>query len=389
MVTKVVPMDVRLKIAVASPDLNVAAFCREHGVSRETYYFWKKRYAAEGLEGLEMRSRAPKTSPRRVSAKVEEMIVELREELDKKGVDSGASTIQYHLGKRKCRAVPSVATVWRVLKRRGYVTAQPAKRPKSSYRRFEASAPNELWQADTTDWTIATGVVKILSFLDDHSRVALRVKALASATSEATWETFCEAAEEWGLPLGQLTDNGLNFSGRLRGFEVHFETQLRQAGVVPRTSRPYHPQTCGKVERFQQTLKKWLRRRPMAKNLTQLQAQIDEFMAYYNHVRPHRGIGRVTPVERWKASTPAINLGVALPSPAQHITAVVAANGVVSAGPHRRRAGVGVRYAGCTARVDFDDTHLAVFIDHKLVRAILIDPTQSYQAQKPRRSSAA
>ncbi len=389
MVRKVVAMDVRLKIGVASEQLNVAAFCRQQGISRETFYFWKRRYQQLGLAGLEVRSRAPKTSPRRINAQTEAEIVKIREELEGLGVDAGASTIQWQLWDRKWPTVPSEATIWRVLRRQGLVTPQPQKRPKSSYRRFEASAPNELWQADTTDWVMGTGVVKIMSFIDDHSRVALRVKALRSATSEATWETFCEAAEQWGLPLGQLTDNGLNFSGRLRGFEVYFEQQLRDAGVLPRTSRPYHPQTCGKVERFQQTLKKWLRHRPLARNLNQLQAQIDEFVAYYNHKRPHRGIGRVTPMQRWQATPPAINLGVALPSPAQHITATVAANGVISAGPKRRRVGVGVRYAGCTARVDFDDTHIAVFIDHKLVRALIIDPAHPYQPQKPRRSSAA
>jgi transposase InsO family protein len=196
---------------------------------------------------------------------VAEAVVALRKELTDLGVDAGAGTIQWHLGRRGLATkVPSQATIWRVLRRRGFVTDQPGKRPHSSYRRFEASAPNELWQADCMDWTIATGVVKILSFIDDHSRVELAVKALGEATTDATWDTFCQAAETWGLPVGQLTDNGLNFSGRLRGFEVRFETELRAVGVVPKTSRPYHPQTCRKVERFQQTLKKWLRRRPLA-----------------------------------------------------------------------------------------------------------------------------
>jgi transposase InsO family protein len=309
---------------------------------------------------------------------VAEAVVALRKELTDLGVDAGAGTIQWHLGRRGLATkVPSQATIWRVLRRRGFVTDQPGKRPHSSYRRFEASAPNELWQADCMDWTIATGVVKILSFIDDHSRVELAVKALGEATTDATWDTFCQAAETWGLPVGQLTDNGLNFSGRLRGFEVRFETELRAVGVVPKTSRPYHPQTCRKVERFQQTLKKWLRRRPLAATLEQLQAQIDGFVAYYNHQRPHRGIGRVTPAQRWAATPPAINLGVALPSPAWAIDAVVADNGVVVAGAYS--IGVGSQWRGRTARVHHDDTHAAIFIDHKLVRALALDPTRRYQ----------
>jgi transposase InsO family protein len=308
-------MDVRLRAAIASQDLNVSAFCGEHGISRQTFYVWRRRYRAEGLDGLEPRSRAPKSSPGRISAEVEEAIVVLRKELADLGVDAGPATIQWHLGRRQLSTVPSEATIWRVLVRRGFVVPEPHKRPKSSFRRFEATAPNELWQADCIDWTIATGAVKILSFIDDHSRVALRVKALSEATSEATWDAFSEASEVWGVPLGQLSDNGLNFSGKLRGFEVYFERRLRAIGVVPKTSRPHHPQTCGKVERFQQTLKKWLRRQPLAANMAELQAQLDAFVDYYNHHRPHRGIGRRTPTQAWAATPPAINLGIALPAP--------------------------------------------------------------------------
>ena len=377
MAREVVPMDVRLRIAVASDELNVSAFCREHGVSRQTFYAWRRRYRAQGLEGLEPRSRAPKTSPKHIGPEMDDAIVALRKELTELGVDAGAGTIQWHLARRGRRDVPSEATIWRTLVRRGFVVPEPRKRPKSSFRRFEASAPNELWQADCIDWVIATGPVRVLSFLDDHSRVALRVKALAEATTEATWLTFCEASSAWGVPLGQLSDNGLNFSGRLRGFEVRFEVELRAIGVVPKTSRPYHPQTCGKVERFQQTLKKWLRRQPLAADLATLQAQLDAFVSYYNHERPHRAIGRRTPAERWAATPPAVNLGTALPSPAQTTTVVVSGTGAVNLG--RYRIGIGSEWRGHSARIHFDTTHAAVFIDHKLVRALALDPTKSYQ----------
>jgi transposase InsO family protein len=384
MAREVASMDVRLRAALASDDLNVTAFCREHGVSRQTFYLWHRRYRDEGLDGLEPRSRAPKTSPGRIGAEVEEAIVALRKELADLGVDHGPSTIQWHLARRGLGQVPSEATIWRVLVRRGFVEPEPRKRPKASFRRFAATAPNELWQADCIDWAIAGGVVKILSFVDDHSRIALRVRALPEATSEATWLTFCDATAAWGVPLGQLSDNGLNFSGRLRGFEVHFERELRAIGVVPKTSRPFHPQTCGKVERFQQTVKKWLRRRPLAANLAELQAQLDAFVDYYNHHRPHRGIGRVTPAQRWAATPPAVNLGVALPSPAQHTRTIVGGNGVLNAG--RYLIGVGVTWAGQHARIDHDDHHFAVFINHRLVRAGTIDPSRRYQSLTGRRN---
>jgi transposase InsO family protein len=378
MAKEVIPMDVRLRIAVAADDVNVSAFCREHGVSRETFYVWRRRFKAAGLDGLEPRSRAPLSSPQRIGVELEEAMVALRKELDELGADCGPATIQWHLGRqRRWRAIPSEATIWRILVRRGFVVPEPRKRPKSSWRRFVASAPNELWQADCIAWVIATGPVRILSFLDDHSRVALRVRALREATTEATWLTFCEASAAWGVPLGQLTDNGLNFSGRLRGFEVRFEIELRAIGVVAKTSRPYHPQTCGKVERFQQTLMKWLRRQPLAADLTELQAQLDTFVAYYNHQRPHRSLGRRTPAEAWAATPPAINLGVALPGPALTTTVKVGDNGVVNLG--RYRIAIGSQWRGRDARIHHDDTLAAVFIDHTLVRALTLDPTRSYQ----------
>jgi transposase len=172
MAAEVVAMDVRMAIAVASEGVNVSAFCRERGISRATFYVWKARYRAEGPGGLEPRSRAPRSNPRRISSKVEDDIVTLRKELTESGLDAGPGTIQWHLGRRGGPSVPSEATIWRTLVRRGFVVPEPRKRPKSSWRRFVATAPNELWQADCIDWVTAERPVKILSFIDDHSRVA-------------------------------------------------------------------------------------------------------------------------------------------------------------------------------------------------------------------------
>lgn len=370
-------MDVRLAAAITGGEVNVAALCRERGISRQTFYAWRRRYEAEGLEGLVGRSSAPRTSPRRTPVEVEEAVVALRKELDDAGLDAGAATIQWHLAHRGLRAVPSVATLWRILVRRGFVRPEPDKRPKASWRRFEASAPNELWQADATKWVIATGQVEVLTFLDDHSRLVTAARTVPSATTEGTWEVFCEAVERWGLPSGQLSDNGLNFSGRLRGHEVAFEVNLRAAGVRPITSRPYHPQTCGKVERFHQTLKKRLRRLPLARDLAELQAQLDDFIPYYNAERPHRGIGRVTPLQRWRATPRAVNLGLALPAPQRRPTVVIDAQGLARVNPWVIH--VGVAHRGQTARLMLDDSHAAVFIGGLLVRHLELDHRRPYQ----------
>src|SRR5680860_227578 len=319
MAEQVASMDVRLIAAVTAGSLegvNVARVCAERGVSRKTFYKWRRRFLAEGLEGLEPRSRRPGSSPGRLDVEVEDEIVRLRKELAGLGLDHGAESIRWHLSRVSRARVPSVATIWRVLVRRGQVTPQPQKRPKVSLRRFEASQPNELWQIDATAWSLAddTGV-EIVNIIDDHSRVAIVSRAVVSTTSAAAWAAFADAIERWGLPLGCLSDNGLAFSGRLRDVEVLFEANLRQAGIRPITARPYHPQTCGKVERFQQTLKKWLRVHDPFATIAALQVSLDEFRDYYNHHRPHRSIGRIPPYQRWAGSPKATGDHAPLPSP--------------------------------------------------------------------------
>lgn len=371
---------------VAGEEMNVSAVCRQFEFSRKTFYKWAARVRAEGPAGLEERSRRPHRVPNRVSPQVEDAVVALRKQLDEEGHDNGATTIQTHLGqdRRFKRAVPAIATVHRILQRRGFVTPQPEKRPRSSWCRFEAPAPNEWWQIDAMDWVIVTGEVKVFNILDDHSRVACRCRATGEATGEQAWTTFCEAAQIWGLPAGVLSDNGLCFSGKLRGFEVLFEAKLRDAGIRPITGRAHHPQTTGKVERFQQTLKKWLRRqdhrRGLCGDLAELQARLDEFVVYYNTQRPHQGIGRVTPLSRWQASpasTPA-NEPLEHPSPRpEPQTLTVNDDGRVRV--RRLSIGLGVEWAGCTVTVLIDEHYATVFQHSELVRHLKLDHNRYYQ----------
>jgi transposase InsO family protein len=366
--------------------MNVSAVCVECGISRKTFYKYVARVREEGLEGFEERSRQPHSFTGQTPADVEEGVVWLRKSLSDDGFDHGATTIQWHLGQdRRFRGrVPSVATVHRILVRRGFVVPQPEKRPKSSWRRFEAPAPNEWWQIDAMDWYVASGVVRVFNVLDDHSRVVCRSRAVAEATSGEAWTTFCQAAQRWGMPAGVLSDNGLCFSGKLRGFEVLFEALLRDAGVRPFTGRPYHPQTTGKVERFQQTLKKWLFRqnlvRGYAADLADLQSRLDEFCAYYNEQRPHQGIGRVTPASRWLAKPPAgpadAPLAHPLPPGRVHVGAVTS-QGFISAG--KIRIAVGAEWAGTQVTVVIDASHATIFSGDQLIRHLEIDWARSYQ----------
>lgn len=367
-------------------DVNVAHECHKAGVSRTLFYNLLCRYRAEGLAGLEARSRRPHTSPNQTSVEVEDVIVKLRKELHDAGLDHGASTIQWHLERTGVLAddmVPSVATIHRILDRRGQIVPQPHKRPKSSWNRFEAPAPNEWWQIDAMDWTTATGVVKVFNIIDDHSRVATASRAVNEATSVEAWATFTLAAQHFGLPAGCLSDNGLAFSGKLRRFEVFFESQLRDAGIVPITGRPYHPQTTGKVERFQQTLKKRLRKQPLAADLAQLQTQLDEFCHIYNNERPHQGISRQIPIERFHAtpaSTPA-DQPIEHPTFPDKIRRTATVNNRGNVHIDQLVINVGRRYpTGSEAIIFFDDhDHITVFINNNVARHLTINHNRRYQ----------
>ncbi len=394
MAKEVVPMAVKATAAAYALDeaaraaINVSAVCRDEGVSRAVFYKYVERVRREGLDGLEERSRRPHASPQQTPVGVEDRVVRLRKELDDAGLDHGATSIQWHLGRQSGAAeVPSVATIHRILVRRGMVKPEPNKRPKATFRRFEAPAPNEMWQIDHTDWVIATGVVKIFNIIDDHSRVAIRSRVVPEATTDEAWATFSQGAQRWGLPAGTLSDNGLCFSGKLRAFEVFFEAQLRDAGVRPITSRPWHPQTAGKVERFQQTEKKWLRkRRRLHATIDELQVDLDEFTRIYNTDRPHQGIGRQVPIQRWRATPAAGPASGPLAHPdwsSKHLTVTVDAAGCVQADNFKIH--IGIEHHARRALVIIDKTRANVFINGDLVRHLELDRTRTYQPSGRRR----
>ncbi|HET9565562.1 MAG TPA: IS481 family transposase, partial [Mycobacterium sp.] len=271
-----------------------------YGVARSWVYELVARYRAEGDLAFEPRSRRPKTSPTAIAASTVELIVALRQQLSAEGLDAGADTITWHLEHHHGLRV-SRATIDRTLRRQGLVVPAPRKRPRSSYIRFAADQPNEMWQADFTHYPLTDGAdTEILSWLDDHARYALSITAHPRVTGPIVVDTFRAAIAQHGPPASTLTDNGMVFTTRLaggRGGRNGFETELRRRKITQKNSRPNHPTTCGKVERFQQTLKAWLRARTnQPATLAQLQALLDVFVDVYNSQRPHRSLpGRVVP----------------------------------------------------------------------------------------------
>jgi transposase InsO family protein len=359
---------------------------RAYGLSRRWVITLVQRYLAEGDAGLVPRSRRPLTSPHRTAVNVEDEIVTIRKQLERDGHEAGAATIAFHLEQRHGHA-PAISTIWRILSQRGFVTPQPHKRPKNSYVRFEAAQPNERWQADITHWALADGTdVEILNMLDDHSRLCVDSHALGVFKGHNVDRRFRHSAAIYGDPAAVLTDNGAVFTGRYRRQgRVALEVTLHARGIQLCHSRPYHPQTCGKVERFHQTLKKWLTRQPPAATLRQLQAQLDIFRHYYNNTRPHRALGRRTPAQAYNARPKATPTGTPLHAGHWRIRHDrIDTTGVFTLRHNSRlhHIGIGRRHAGTNILVLVHDLDIRVLTtDGELLRELALDPTHDYQPQ--------
>src|ERR1700730_1256624 len=355
---------------------------RDHGISRSWIYELLKRYDEGGYAALAPRSRKPLSSPSRASPEVEAIVVQLRQELIDDGHDGGSQTILHHLQGR-VRTTPSAATIWRILKRQGLITPQPHKRPRNSFIRFEAKLPNQTWQIDSTPWLLADGSpVEILNLLDDHSRLLLASITFRTVKAGDVVHAFHRAADEFGAPASMLTDNAAVFTGRSRRGKVLLELELERLGVELKHSTPYHPQTCGKVERLHQTLKRFLAKQPSPTSLAELQLQLDAFRAYYNGRRPHRALGRRTPLEAFSARIKA--RPTATPAPVDHR---VRKDKIDSFGKvtlcylgRLRHIPVGSSHRNRKVRLLVAGPDLRIITeDGDLIRALTLDSSRSYQ----------
>src|SRR6478672_3172719 len=373
-----VPMSVRrLIVEVDVEGLNVRRFCAEHGVSTWFFYDLRRRHARDGDVALEPRSRAPRHVANRTSDDVEDLIVGLRKELTDGGLDAGPATIHWHLQTRGCPAVPSEATIWRVLKARGLIVAEPAKAPKHAGKRFVAARANECWQTDDTTWWLADGTeVKILNIVDDHSRLLVASVAASSVTGALALTVFAAAAAILGWPARFLSDNA-------KAFRHVLADALAELGIASRHSRAHHPQTNGKVERFHQTLKRWLAKQPAAETLEELQTQLDVFRLIYNHQRPHRSLGRQHPADVWAAApkTGPADRPLGVPS---HLYRGVVHGSCLRLGT-KWRITLGARFDHQPAIAIVTGLACHVFVNGRLARALTLDPSRVDQRLHPRR----
>ncbi|WP_425561802.1 IS481 family transposase [Microbacterium awajiense] len=382
------PKNLVIVRAVREQGLSHAEAAVRFGVTRQWVHALVTRYDAEGPDGVAPRSRAPRTRPGATPAVIRDRIIALRVELTGNGADAGPATIAWHL-EQEGHPAPSTSTIRRILHTAALVTPAPHKRPRSSYIRFEADLPNECWQADITHWYLSTGVrVEILDFLDDHSRYLLAIRAGTAFTGPNVVETMTDLITGYGPPMSTLTDNGLVFTTRLarfKGARGGFEKLLAVHGITQKNGRPGHPQTQGKIERFHQTLKRWLTARPLPDTLTDLQTLLTEFQSWYNTARPHRSLGRRTPEQAYTALPKASPTGPTR-SEWRSRTDRVDQHGKVTVryAGKLRHLGIGKAHTGTPVLLLIHDRDVSVSNANtgEIIAEHTIDPARDYQPKR-------
>ncbi|MDU6679414.1 IS481 family transposase [Actinomyces sp.] len=380
-----------IAIAVCEGPMTTTQAAAHFQVSTRTVSRIAAAYRSGGLEALTPKTTRPHTNPNATPARIVEQILTLRHALARDGLDNGAQSIYNHLDPA---TRPSTTTIWRILRRHDQIINQPQKRPRSSWKRFEASLPNETWQSDFTHVRLANDTsVEVISWLDDHSRYLLHVSAHFRITGPIVIKTFLTTTNTYGLPASTLTDNGMVYTTRLAGGNKGernqpngFEQLLADLGITQKNGSPNHPTTQGKIERYHQTLKKWLQAHPPAANLKDLNQQLTTFQTIYNTKRPHRAINRQTPHTAYHAkpkAEPTITLGT---HPYRVRLDTVNTNGTITMRyqGQLRHLGIGRGHKNKTI-IALTHNNEVIIIEKttgEIIAEHKIDPTKNYQPKR-------
>jgi transposase InsO family protein len=279
--------------------LSIRELCRRFRVSAPTAYKWMRRFAREGVAGLEDRSHRPRHQPRRSSAELEQRVVALR----RKYPVWGPRKLHRLLGDAGPAPLPSVSTVSAILRRHNLLAPPAPQSSRFAPRRFEYPAPNELWQMDFKGhFALRHGRCHPLTVLDDHSRFALGLSACADEREVTARQRLSAVFRVYGLPRRILADNGPPFGTAGRETYSSLEVWLLRLGVEVCHGRPRHPQTQGKDERFHRTLRLELLHDREFRDLAEAQREFDAWREVYNFVRPHQALALEPPASRYRPS---------------------------------------------------------------------------------------
>lgn len=365
-------MSVRLEFVLLAqqPGTNIAALCRAFAISRKTAYKWLERYSQEGQSGLQDQSRKPHTSPASTAAELEASVLALNE-------------LHPYWGSRKLRALmpetqerPHHSTIDAILRRHErQVLGAPSKEVDGAPLRFEHAAPNLLWQMDfkghfaLTDK--AAGRCHPLTILDDHSRFSLCVAACGNEQRTTVQEAMTATFERYGLPERITADNGPPWGKTGLVGLTQLEVWLIRLGIRISHSRPYHPQTQGKDERFHRTLKLELLDRQGFASLAACQAAFDGWRDRYNLLRPHEALGQKPPVSRYHASgRPFPKALPALEYASSDTVRTVSDKGDISYKSQRYFVGEGLRKEQVAIRPTTTDGVSDIYFCHQKIRQI-------------------
>lgn len=279
-------------------DANVSELCRRFGISRKTGYKWLGRHEKQGPAGLEPVSRRPQHSPGRTSETLEAQVLEVRRRHPAWG---GRKIAHVLLRDQSVRIAPS--TVTQVLRRHGCLADRPDGAG-TSWQRFEHEAPNELWQMDFKGH-FATDRQRChpLTVIDDHSRYNIVLQAMAAERFEPVQAALLRAFSRYGLPQRINTDNGPPWAASGMDTLTRLAVWLIRLGIDLSHSRPAHPQSNGKDERFHRTFKAEVLGTRRFRDLDDAQRRFDPWRQVYNYERPHQALGMQTPAQRYRPSS--------------------------------------------------------------------------------------
>lgn len=277
---------------------NIRQLCGRFGIGPATAYKWLHRFEAQGLLGLEELSRRPHHSPTRTTAELEQLVINLR----KKHPAWGCRKLRQRLLVLGHQVVPSPSTITAILRRHQLLDPKESAKHQA-FQRYERATPNELWQMDFKgEFKLPQGRCYPLTILDDHSRFAIALQACARNTRNITQTALIQVFRRYGLPERITCDNGSPWGSRGRYYYTGLGVWLMRLGVAVSHSRPHHPQTQGKDERFHRTLEAEVLRYQRGDTLAQWQHHFDQWRVVYNTERPHEALAMAVPASRYQPS---------------------------------------------------------------------------------------
>jgi transposase InsO family protein len=285
-------------VRAAAGKESMSALCREFGISRPTGYLWRRRYREAGsFTAVRELSRRPRRSPKRTRAQKQGRVVALRQQ-------TGWGAKKLHVLLCEEQLPISVRTIHRILERQGLVR-EDVHAP--ALKRFERSAPNELWQMDSKGkYPLPEAECHPLSIVDDHSRYVVGLYALPALSSEQAWACLVETFQRYGVPQAMLMDRGTLWWSEHNGWGLtRLSVQLIEQGIGLHYGRICHPQTQGKVEHFHRTLGGELRHRGLPTQWVEWAPLLTEVRRNYNERRPHEALQMRRPAEVYRPSAQA------------------------------------------------------------------------------------